>query len=99
MRRVCKVDPGGRRRERRSRSRRVELAALLQLLLEVVNAVSLLVGRTHLVLVHGGDPVVLAVEAVEVEGNAANLVLSFVHVLVVGGLDSDDVLAVSFLKV
>lgn len=59
----------------------------------------MLVGRTHLVLVHGGHPVVLAVEAVEVEGNAANLVLSFTHVLVVGGLDSDDVLAVSFLEV
>lgn len=90
---------GGRRRERRVQASRVGVAELLQLLLKVVNAIFLLRVETRLILIHCRDVVVFAVEAVEVEGDAADLVLSFAHVPGVCGLDRDDMPTMGVLEV
>ena len=76
-----------------------ELPKFLQRLLQVLDAVFLLLDATHLVLVHGTDPVVLAVEAVELGMEAVNFIPGFLHILVVIVLQHEDALAVSFLKV
>lgn len=90
---------GGRRRKGREWACRSGIAKLLQSLLKVDDAVFLLRVEARLVLVHLGDVVVLAVQVVELGGDAVDFILSFTHVLVVGGLDQNYVHAVGFLEV
>lgn len=50
-------------------------------------------------MIHRGDVVVLAVEAGKLDGHAMDFVLSFAHVLAIGSLQQDHVLAVRFLQI
>lgn len=50
-------------------------------------------------MIHHGDVVVFAVQAVKVDSDTANLVLRFAQILIVGRLYQADMLAVGILKV